>query len=192
LVPLVEARHDDLAGVLGQLARSVGCYVSLEPNNHQRPDSYGAHHDDEGFDKHADLLILKHDRRLYVDVSVTRPTNKSNLQQAMIAWTPLHSTKRRASEKHARYAEIAAINGYETVAFTIETYGGLAHESCQLLRTLASFAPSELGGEAEFLAHAHRMISICLQRGNARIDQTLMHRLHVEDVRRSHSSKLAA
>jgi hypothetical protein len=109
----------------------------------------------------------------------------------MIAWTPLHSTKRRASIKHTKYAEIAAINGYETVAFTVETYGGLAHESHQLLRTLASFAPPELGGETGFLAHAYRMISTCLQRDNARIDQTLTHRLHIEDVRRSRLPKEA-
>ena len=76
-----------------------------------------------------------------------------------------------------------------SITITVETYGGLAHESCQLLRTLASFAPSELGGETGFLAHAYRVISICLQRGNARIDQTLAHRLHVEEVRRGHLSK---
>ena len=85
--------------------------------------------------------------------------------------------------KHAKYAEIAAINGYETVAFALETYGGLPRESRQLLRTLASYASLELGGERAFLAHAYRTISCCLQRGNAKIDQNVVHRLHVEDVR---------
>jgi hypothetical protein len=91
----------------------------------------------------------------------------------------------RNSVKHAKYAEIAAINEYETVAFALETYGGLPRESRQLLRTLASYAPVELGGERGFLAHAYRTISCCLQRGNAKIDQNVVRRIHVEDVRRT-------
>jgi hypothetical protein len=103
---------------------------------------------------------------------VTRPTNaKYQLHMKGVAWQPLQATQQPIHVKHAKYAEIAAINEYETVAFALETYGGLPRESRQLLRTLASYAPVELGGERGFLAHAYRTISCCLQRGNAKIDQ---------------------
>ena len=183
--------HNNIAGALAELGRKVGFYVSREPTHHQRPISQGCSPTDEGWQEHADLLLVKDDRKLYVDVCVTRPTTGANQEKLPgAAWQPLISTRKRVHEKHSKYDEIAELNGYEPIAFVCETYGGFCREARQLLRTLASYAPPEMGGEKEFLTHAYRTLSVCLQRGNASLDQGAVHRLHTEDVR--HDARVMA
>ena len=79
---LVTARHSDLMHVVMSLARSVGFYASREPNDliHARPDELEYRKDTVSIDEynaHADILLLKHQLKIYVDVSVTRSTSPS-------------------------------------------------------------------------------------------------------------------
>ncbi|MDR3403431.1 MAG: hypothetical protein P4L99_13110, partial [Chthoniobacter sp.] len=136
--------------------------------------------DHDHWRKHADLLLLKHDRRLYVEVSVTRPTAHTHLRNTAVAWRPLVAADERCATKRNKYTEIAELNGYELCNFVVETYGGLSHEARQLLRTLASHAPEDVAEKESFLRYATSAISVCLQRGNAGVDQMVAQRMRVE------------
>ena len=69
--------------------------------------------------------------------------------------------------------------------FIIEACGGVAREGRELLRILASHAPDDEGdqGAASFLQHAYRVLSFCLQRGNAMLELSAMEKLHLEETR---------
>ena len=125
------------------------------------------------------MLLLKHDRRIYVDVSVARPTAAAHLRNNNVTWRPLVAADARCVIKRRKYTEVAALNGYDFCAFTLETYGGLSHEGRKLLQTLATHAPDDLG-ERTFLQHAYRALSTCLQKGNATLDQLTAERTSVE------------
>ena len=180
-------RHNNLVHVLMRLARSVGFYASHEPSHHQRPQQAADNKLTDGWNDHADILLVKHDRRLYVDVTVTRPTTSGRLSKpteaAAVLTTPLYSCRQPANRKHALYDEIATLNGYEMIPFVVETYGGLAPEARALLRTLSSHA--EDTSEREWLRHAQRCISIALQSGNAFVAQTGMQQQHTAGVRQT-------
>jgi hypothetical protein len=163
------------------LARKVGFYASREPNHHIRPQSHADAVNLDRFNEHADVLLLKHDRKIYVDVTVTRPTNQSNLALPAITSCPLLSTRSRTSAKHRKYAEIARVNGYELVAFVAESYGGLSHEAHTLLQTLASHAPE--GEESSFLQFAHRCVSVALQSSNAFLAAVGTQMMHTAELR---------
>lgn len=152
-----------------------------EPNHHIRPQPNADATDLSKFNEHADILLLKHDRRIYIDVTVTRPTNASNSALAGITSVPLLSTQARASAKHSKYAAISRENDYEFVAFVLESYGGLNDEAHDLLATLASHAVEE--DQSSFLQFAHQCISVSLQRSNAFIAQVGTQMLHTEEQR---------
>jgi hypothetical protein len=178
---LCTQRHNNLMQTLMDLARSVGFYASREPNHHRRPAGIGGPGTDKWND-HADILLVKHNRRLYIDVCVTRPTNASNLQKSAIICQPLFSTRSRSSNKHGKYDAIAAENGYEMFPFILETYGGIGQEAHQLLHILASHATE--GEEKQFLQHAYRCISVSLQSSNSDLAQAGMHMLHTDEIRK--------
>jgi hypothetical protein len=129
----------------------------------------------------ADILLLKHDRRIYIDVTVTRPTNNSNQKLPLITSTPLLSTRARESSKHSKYAAIAEKNEYEMVAFVLESYGGINDEATSLLATLASHASE--GDQQSFLLFAHQSLSVALQNSNAFIAQIGTQMMHTEEQR---------
>jgi len=112
--------------------------------------------------RHGDLLLLKHNQRLYLDVAVTRPTCDTTLRSPAVQDTPLHATKTVARRKHAKYDAIAATNGCTLLPFVLETHGRLGAEALRTLRKLAAHAPAP---EA-WLLHARKRIAVCLQRGN--------------------------
>jgi len=87
-------RHDHLVATLAGLARSCGFHVTHEPNHHLRPPQPTAAQSDGAaaaaaldlsddlpahYNRHGDLLLLKNALKLYIDVSVARPTNASSL-----------------------------------------------------------------------------------------------------------------
>jgi hypothetical protein len=184
-----------------RLARSVGFYASHEPNHHQRPHGQATerHVEDTsavcaedgialpgGWNDHADILLVKHDRKLYVDVAVTRPTTRSRLsvpsESSRVLSTPLYSCRKTADKKHSMYDEIAVLNGYEMIPFVLESYGGIAPEAQSLLRTLSSHATDMK--ERQWMTHAMRCISVALQAGNAFIAQAGMQQQLTSHTRR--------
>jgi hypothetical protein len=140
----------------------------------------------EGWNDHADILLVKHDRKLYVDVAVTRPTTRSRLsvpsESSRVLSTPLYSCRKTADKKHSMYDEIAVLNGYEMIPFVMESYGGIAPEAQSLLLTLASHATDMK--ERQWMTHAKRCISVALQAGNAFIAQAGMQQQLTSHTRR--------
>ena len=169
---------------LASLAKEAGWLVTVEPNSHLRPavvnsttaatidaaaaDSSSPLCSDEHWNRHGDLLLLRHGDKLYIDVSCTRPTNSSSLQSHhAVTYTPLVSTKVRGDQKKRKYAAIAAANDYELLPFVVETYGGFGSDAIRVLRYLAASISNST--PAKFLRHAHSSLSIALQRGNATV-----------------------
>jgi hypothetical protein len=127
------------------------------------PDDLPAH-----YNRHGDLLLLRHASKLYIDVSVARPTNASTLRyHPAVTSQPLLSTRTRAATKRRHYAAIAAVNQYELLPFVMETYGGLGMEANKVIRYLA--ASVQHMQQREFTRHAHTCLSMALQRGNAAV-----------------------
>jgi len=174
-------RHNDTMDVVMGLARSVGYTAIREPNHHLRPESMQRGALD--YNAHGDILLLKHDERLYLDVSVTRPTSATNLARAAITSEPLIAAKRREREKHAMYDELCALNDYTMVPFVLETYGGLGAEAHALLVKLGRHAEDG----SHFLRHALNRLSVVLQAGNATVAHT---GLTVLNVSRHHARAL--
>jgi hypothetical protein len=173
-------RHNNLVQVVMDLAINAGFIAIREPNTHIRPTAVAdAPADSKHYNLHADILLLKHDRKYYIDVTVARPTNESNLRgrPRHVSSIPLASTRPAAQSKRSKYADITAVNGYTFVPFVMETYGGIGHEASQLLRLL-SVHSKELSAPA-FLTHAHKRLSVTLQSSNANIAQLAMESLHL-------------
>jgi len=130
------------------------------------------------FHRHADLLLLKGDLQLYLDVAITRSTKSSSLSNSTLTQTvPLHSTHSVAALKTRKYAAISAINHYTFFPFVMETYGGVAKDAVRLLSILAKYSP--LRSEREFMRHAHSRLAVCLQQSNANIALLGQQRMHV-------------
>lgn len=172
---LVTARHSDLMAAVMSLARSVGFYASREPTDHARPAELEFRKDTvsiEEYNSHADILLLKHNLKIYVDVSVVRSTSPSKITKGRTD-VPLAAATYRARDKHRKYDRICEVNGYTNIPFVLESNGGLSHEAAKLLRLL-SLHSADISPR-EWLAHAHKVISVVLQRGNARLAQGGMH-----------------
>jgi hypothetical protein len=182
------ARHGDLISALMTLARSVGFFASREPNDHAQPE--GLNLTDEQYNDHADILLLKHDQRLYVDVAVTRPTAASNLTAGHSANYPLQAAARRARMKHRKYDAICKLNGYTMVPFIVESTGAIAIEGRRLLRQLSEQAQDSQLTPKQWLAHAYNYLSVVLQKGNARLNQGGVHAQSIDRSRWEH--KMAA
>ena len=189
-------RHDQLVHTIAELSREAGWHATREPMHHLRPldpaaaaavassvdpadpddldnCNFPAH-----WNRHGDLLLLRHDKKLYIDVAVTRPTNDSNLaHHSRVATDTLHSTKQVASRKHAKYDAIAELNKYTMLPFVLESYGGLGPEAVRVIDFLA--ASSSDMSEKEFRKHAYRRIAVCLQRGNAHIGLLGQQQMHI-------------
>jgi len=176
---LVTERHNNIMQVVMDLARSVGFHVRGEPNDHVRP-SKVANPQGTHYNNHADILLVKHDQRIYVDVTITRPTNSTNMQIGKVRTTPAHSTKARTRAKHRKYDDIAACNQYQLLAFPMETYGGLGDEALELLHILSKHSKDEYS-ERQFLSHAFRRLSVTLQRANANIQSRGMYIMQMWD-----------
>jgi hypothetical protein len=172
---LVTARHSDLMSAVMSLARSVGFYASREPNDHARPDELEFRKAEVSIDEynsHADILLLKHHLKLYVDVSVVRSTSPSKTASGRTD-VPLAAASYRARDKHRKYDRICEVNGYTNMPFVLESNGGLSHEASKLLCLLSKHAVDVT--PREWLAHAYSVISVVLQQGNARLAQGGMH-----------------
>ena len=100
-------RHNNLVQVVMDLAINAGFIAIREPNTHIRPAAVAdAPADSKHYNLHADILLLKHDRKFYIDVTVARPTNESNLRSptssCLLHSTRLHSSGRTEQAQQVR------------------------------------------------------------------------------------------
>jgi len=177
---ILTQRHNNIVQVLQDLALHAGFHTTREPNTHIRPPAVEAKSaDSKGYNDHADLLLLRHDLKLYIDVAVTRPTNDTLIKSTpkAVSTQKLFSTKNISRKKHSRYDEIARVNGYRMIPFVVESYGGIGAEALTLLHTMAAHCKEY--SPREFLLHAHHRISIALQSSNADIAQLAMQQHHL-------------
>jgi len=94
-----------------RMAVNAGFIAIREPNSHIRPaDIASLPAQSEQYNKRADLLLLRHGLKLYIDVTVTRPTSETNCKVRATSHTPLASTKAAACIKHWKYDSIASTN----------------------------------------------------------------------------------
>ena len=170
---MLSLRHDRIAATLATLARSVGFAVKREPpfehrtRLHTRVDEEtGEEHDELATDRsRGDLLLVRHNTRLVVDVTVTRPTAKTELR--LRKGVPLASAAAAEKRKHKSYDDACERDGATMVPFAVESYGAKGKQAQKLLLKLAD-ASEELSAEA-FLRHASAVVSVALQCGNADI-----------------------
>jgi len=202
-------RHNSIVSTLAQLATEAGWHVTVEPNDHLRPvaapaaaaastvDATAAAErvscsdepESDHWNRHGDLLLLRHGVKLYIDVSCTRPTNSSSLaSQPAVTHTPLVSTVIRAQQKMRKYTPIAEANGYTLLPFVVETYGGMGKEALRVLQYLAAHSPDS---PQQFLRHAHASLSVVLQRGNALVALIGQQQLNVRRQREHKSMREA-
>jgi len=100
-------RHNNLVQVVMDLAINAGFIAIREPNTHIRPAAVAdMPADSEHYNLHADILLLKHDRKFYIDVTVVRPTNESQLRARprLVSSVPsrLHSPRRTRQAHQVR------------------------------------------------------------------------------------------
>ena len=134
-------RHNNIVQVLMDLGRAVGYTCSREPNLHVRPEGQSSM-SSKNYNSHADILMLKHNQRIYIDVTVTRPTSVTNMRTQKSSLVPLNSTIGRSKAKHAKYDELARVNNYDLVPFVMESYGGFGIKATRLLTRLSTQSPT--------------------------------------------------
>jgi hypothetical protein len=113
----------------------------------------------------ATWLLVRHNTRLLVDVTVTRPTAKTELRLRRGA--PLASAAAAEKRKHKSYDAACARDGSTMASFALESYGARGKQAQRLLLKLAD-ASDELSAQA-FMLHASAALSVALQCGNADI-----------------------
>jgi len=188
----VTSRHHRIAGVLAGLARSVGYTVVREPpfgsvvatSSATDPDTGAPFDVDDVFidDARGDLLLIRGDERLLVDVTVVRPTAPTHLRNARLAVATKGLACAAAAEraKQAKYGALCAERGWKMCAFALESYGALGQSARKLLHTLASKADEV--SAAAFLQHACASLSVALQAANAAIAVGGLQRLRLEQL----------
>jgi hypothetical protein len=176
----VTVRHNNLCSVLMDLAHLVGFHAVREPNAHVRPPEIAAlPANSEKYNQHADLLLLKHDLKLYIDVTVVRPSSTTVLKNhPRIENTPLVATIHTAKTKHTKYDAIARVNDYTMIPFVLESYGGFGKEAVKLLLTLAGHSKEYT--PKQFLTHAYHRLSVALQSSNANLALQAMQQFNLE------------
>jgi len=129
------------------------------------------------YDRHGDLLLVRGDQQLYIDVSVTRPTRvsapASAKRESLVSATAVQGFKLQ------KYGAIARANNYQLLPFVLETYGGLAKLAHRTLDLISAHAPDP----RSFRRHAYRSIAVCLQRGNTQVALLGQQQLHLRRQR---------
>jgi hypothetical protein len=171
----VKRRHDVIKMVLAELARSCGYIVEIEPRfpahiEVQLDPTTGERlsHATQPPLIHGDLLLVRHNVRLLVDVTVARPTTLTLLRGSAnngAHLRPLVAAAQAEARKHATYDNECAKHGWKMVPFALESLGAKGKEATRLLQQMSAHSRDK--SPAAFLAHADRMLSSALQVGNA-------------------------
>jgi hypothetical protein len=177
------AESRDTAAAAAAAAASA---LEDEPDDKREPAGSASEPSSRGFDRHADLLLIRGGTQLYVDVSITRPTKASSLAaSSAVRSDTLVCARQVAAAKHRKYDAIAAANGYKMLPFVLECYGGVGTEATRTLRFLSAAAAQPRA----FLRHAQQALSVCLQKGNAQVALLGQAALH---LRRQQQQRTAA
>jgi hypothetical protein len=161
--------------VLAELARSCGYLVEIEPRfpahiEVQLDPTTGERlsHATQPPLIHGDLLLVRHNVRLLVDVTVARPTTLTLLRGSAnngAHLRPLVAAAQAEKRKHTDYDDECAKHGWKMVPFALESLGAKGKEATRLLQQMSAHSRDK--SPAAFLAHADRMLSSALQVGNA-------------------------
>ena len=141
----------------------------FEPRLHENVNEHTGqmHSQIESNDQRGDLLLIRHNQRLLIDVTVRRPTGQTEMRVRDSHSIPLATAAAAEKKKHAKYDEACARDGVTMVPFAMESYGAKGKEAQKLLLKLAD-ASDELSASG-FLRHASAALSVALQCGNADI-----------------------
>ena len=171
----VKRRHDTLKMVLAELARSCGYHVEVEP---RFPATVEVQWDPATGERvthaskppliHGDLLLVRHNVRQLIDVTVVRPTTLTLLRGSSTHGAhlqPLVAAAQAESRKHVAYDNECARHGWKMVPFAMESLGAKGKEATRLLQQMSAHCRNK--SPVAFLAHADRLLSSALQVGNA-------------------------
>ena len=172
----VKRRHDRVKMVLAGLARECGYLVEVEPRFPKRlhttqSQSYCQFTASDAIagDIHGDLLLMRHSTHELIDVTIVRPTTLTLLQHGGTStgshMEPLVASHQAEQRKHQMYDAECARHGWKLIPFVMESYGALGQQSSHLLARMSSHHPTL--SPHEFMIHAHRLLSVALQCGNA-------------------------
>ena len=170
----VSRRHHRLVHQVASLAKSVGFHTTIEPSfpavitTATHPTTNQLTHTKEQSKDRGDLLLIRGNQVILIDVSVTRPTSTTNLtltQKKDVTIQPGIAASIVEQRKHARYDEECKKHGWRLIPFALESYGGYGKEATKLLLDMAELADSPLA----FIQHARNALSVVLQCGNADI-----------------------
>ena len=193
----VTRRHNRIKETVVALAKSVGyaCIVEpsfppvleslTDPTTGQMTQRLDATHE------RGDILLLRHNAQLLVDVTVTRPTAMHELTKdsAKVVNTPLHTADQAEKLKRKRYGALCTKRGWSLAPFAMESYGARGRAANKLLETMAEhstdYAPQD------FIKHASCALSVALQIGNAEIASHGATALFVRKYRQQHQPSYA-
>ena len=147
----VRFRHDALVQTVARFARDMGAAVTVE--------DYDMQHD---HGVRPDLTISIGARNALVDVSVTHSLSPSLLNVN-------NPAVRRERAKTARYEEMAILEDCAFFPFVADSFGFIPPRSQDLLRKFLFPADERSNASPVSIEAMFRMISVALQRGNARI-----------------------
>jgi hypothetical protein len=175
----VKFRHDTSKMVVAGLSRSCGGHVIVEPQFPPRlvTELDGATGRPNTVARppigiHGDLLIVHNNTCQLIDFTVARPTQmtllRGNVTDAGKTFTqPLIAAAAAEKRKHGTYDAECAVHGWKLVPFVMESTGALGTEALQLLERMSAHCTDR--SPSDFLLHAHRMLSVALQSGNAHV-----------------------
>ena len=185
--------------VLAELARSCGYHVEIEP---RFPSTIETRLDPATGEltqsahqalPHGDLLLVRHNERQLIDVTVARPTQLT-LQRGPASGgahlRPLVAASQAEKRKHRSYDAECAKHGWKLVPFVLESLGAKGGEARQLLQRMSAHSVDR--SPEAFLAHADRLLSLTLQVGNAHVSAQGTADLLLAAYRRGHSDLPAA
>jgi hypothetical protein len=152
---LTEVRHNPIARVLAQFAKSHNLYSILEPTL--------------GQGKRPDLDIVTPGETLSTDVSVTNPTAQSHISKSCS--TNLGAAKARERVKVTKYKLLCAQESNTFIPFVLESYGAFGSHCSELITQMLN-SGLEISPTPFNPIHARRVLaqtlSVALQVGNAK------------------------
>jgi hypothetical protein len=164
----VTSRHHRIAGEVAHFARQGGYSVvreplfdsvvvmatAVDPVTGIEFDQEQVAHDTE----RGDLLLIRGDQRLLIDVTIVRPTAPTHMRNLRLKVTTRGLTCAAAAEraKHAKYDALCKERGWQMVPFAIESHGAIGDSARQLLQKLASHVDDMSGHSAPVSQRRHR------------------------------------
>ena len=189
----VTSRHHRIAGeVVAHCARQKGYTVvreplfdsvvatttAVDPMTGVEFDQEQVFHDQE----RGDLLLIRGDELLLIDVTIVRPTAPTHLRNPRLKVTTCGLACAAAAEraKHVKYDALCKERGWQMIPFAVEAHGAVGESARQLLHKLASKV-DDTSAHA-FLQDAYARLSVALQSANAAIAIGGLQRLRVNQL----------